>query len=112
MPKKTQKLANAEKSKITFVMTKHNTDQSDRVIFKIDDGNYSGCIINVQDFKFADDNSAIMTFNYNIVHIPDGMIINDKKIQSTIKKAIRNILQKAVRNITLDEYSNIVTIDE
>lgn len=98
--------------KISFFIPEQKTEQSDRIIFKILDGHFSGCIVNVSDFKFADDDSAKMLFDYNIAHIPDGITINDKKIQTIIKKAVRNILQHAVRNVSSNEESaNFLYVD-
>ena len=96
--------------KVIFLITDQKNEQSDKIVFKIDDGPFSGCIVNIQDFKFSDENSTIMLFNYNIVHIPDGITINDKKIQSFIKKTVGNILRHAVRN-NFDESSNCVYVD-
>lgn len=107
-----EKIKSSDNIKVTFIITEpKNAEQSDKIVFKIDDGPFSGCIVNIQDFKFSDENSTIMLFNYNLVHIPDGITINDKKIQSLIKKAVGNILRHAVRN-NFEETSNCVYVEE
>ena len=54
-----EKNKSSDNIKVTFLITDQKNEQSDKIVFKIDDGPFSGCIVNIQDLKFSDENSTI-----------------------------------------------------
>jgi hypothetical protein len=73
-----------------------DTDDSEKIMVRLDEGRYKGIIIELCDFEFVDDASSTMNFTYDVVYSPTGTIPNDKTFEVIIKKVSKKIIEYAV----------------
>ena len=90
-----------------------DTDDSEKIMVRLDEGRYKGIIIELRDFEFVDDSSSAMNFMYDVVYSPTGTIPNDKTFEIIIKKVSKKIIEYAIKKaMEVADTSNLTHISK